>query len=222
MNPLIDVPDIKNHVAFSILEKSVNKYKTSKPLIVGITGAGGAGKTTFADNIVLYYGKEHCATIDLDDYLISREERGTLGLTGYHPQANNLSLARDNILELINCKDIQKPTYNHVTGKSGETQIVNSRPLIIIEGVTTLYPELADLINISFYLDALESTQIQSRIERDVNKRGYTLQQALTLFEALKPDYKKYIEPGKKLASVVFEVGTDYVMRIETMRLNLE
>ena len=59
---------------------------------------------------------------------------------------------------------------------------------------------------------ALEATQIQSRIERDVKQRGYTHKEAMALFESLKPHYAKYIEPTKKFASVVVEVSTDYVV----------
>ena len=61
-------------------------------------------------------------------------------------------------------------------------------------------------------MDALEETQIQSRIERDVKHRGYSIAEALILYEAVKPDYHKFIEPTKVFASVVCEVGPDYVM----------
>lgn len=214
MKPLTQIPDPKNRIAFQILGELIIKYKTDSPLIIGITGAGGAGKTTFARNIVQYYGTDNCATIDLDDYLISRDERGKLGLTGYNPRANKLSLAREHIETLQQNKEINKPRYDHSTGKVLESEIMIPKPLIIIEGVTTLYDELKDLNHISFYLDAPETTQIQSRIKRDVETRGYTLEQALTLIDSVRPDYKKYIEPTKHFATVVFEVHLDYVMHL--------
>ncbi len=212
MNPKNPIPDVKNKGAFEILESAVKKYKSDKPLVVGITGSGGAGKTTFGKNIVIYYGSENCVSIDLDDYLIPRETRGKLGITGYHPKANKLFEARSNIIELISRKSILKPCYDHSTGKVLSNETISPREIIVIEGVTPLYPELVELNNISFFLYANEETQIQSRIERDVKERNYSLEEALILYESLKPDYKKLIEPTKQLVDVIFEVGIDYVM----------
>lgn len=212
MIPINSMPDKKNKYVFNFVMKVVKQIKTTRPLVIGITGAGGAGKTTFGNNIMQYFGKENCVSIDLDDYLISREERGKLGLTGYHPRANNLYLARENICDLIQGKSILKPRYDHSTGKNLIKERVTPKELIILEGVTTLYNELREINDISFFLDALEETQIKSRIERDVNIRGYSIAEALTLFESLKPLYAEFIEPTKKYASAIFEVDTDYVM----------
>ena len=222
MKPVCELPDYKNRVAFGILEELVNKHKKKEPLVIGITGAGGAGKTTFAGNIVLFYGSENCLSIDLDDYLISRAERGKQGLTGYNPKANNLVLARQNISDLISRKEIKKPKYNHTNGTMSESELIKPKPLIIIEGVTTLYDELKDLNDLSFYLDAPETTQIQSRIKRDVDTRGYTLKEALTLIESVRPDYKKFIEPTREYATVVFDVGLDYVMHLVRIKKQIK
>lgn len=209
MNPLQQIPDQKNERFFKLIAE---RLKYLEQTCIGITGAGGAGKSTLAINLMNYFGRENSVAIDLDDYLISRSERGRLGLTGYQPGANNLSLARQHILSLRSGKFIQKPIYDHATGNNTEVELVEPRPLLIFEGVTTLYQELDDLYDLSIFLDALEETQIKSRIERDVNKRGYSLDEALALYENLKPHYQKYIEPTKDKATIIGEVGTDYVI----------
>lgn len=212
MKPNNPVPDPKNSEAFDLVRWAVERFKTSKPYLIGITGAGGAGKTTFGKNIEKYYGPENCVSIDLDDYLLSREMRGKLEISGYHPKANKLFLARANIEDLKAGKPMQKPVYNHSTGKVLPDEIVAPRELIIIEGVTTLYPELAELNDLSFFLDAEDETQIKSRIQRDVKERGYSLEEALALFHALKPDYERFIAPTKDRASVIVRVSPDYIM----------
>ncbi len=90
MKPKNPIPDEKNQEAFDIVKLAVERYKADKPYVIGITGAGGAGKTTFGQNIERYYGLENCISVDLDDYLISREMRGKLEVSGYNPKANKL------------------------------------------------------------------------------------------------------------------------------------
>ncbi len=212
MKPQNSIPDPKNQEAFDIVRMVVELHKINRPFIIGITGAGGAGKTTFGVNIEKYFGSDNCVSIDLDDYLIDRETRGKLGLTGYNPRANKLFIARKNIEDIRLGKTIQKPIYNHSTGKILPYETIEPKKLVIIEGVTTLYSELSELNDLSFFLDALEETQIKSRIERDVNQRGYTPDEALELFQSLKPEYERFIAPTKDRASVIFRVEPDYIM----------
>jgi phosphoribulokinase len=212
MKPVVQIPDLKNREAFELVARAIERYQTDLPFVIGITGAGGAGKTTFGKNIETYYGSKNCESIDLDDYLLSREERGRLEVTGYNPLANKLALARRNILDLKKGKPARKPRYNHANGKILSDETLMPRRLIIIEGVTTLYKELSDLNDLSFFLDATKETQIKSRLERDVRTRGYTREEALALLETIRPDYERFIEPTKRLASVVMNVRPDYVM----------
>ncbi|MCC7574723.1 hypothetical protein KO361_03975 [Candidatus Woesearchaeota archaeon] len=209
---LNNITDLKNYKMFNLISFYL---KNKEQVCIGITGAGGAGKTTLAINLVNYFGVDNSLAIDLDDYLISREERGKLGLTGYQPEANNLILAREQILELKKGNEIKKPVYDHSTGKRERFEIVIPKPIMIFEGVTTLYDELDDVYDLSIFLDALEETQIKSRIERDVNIRSYTIDEALELYKNLKPYYAKYIEPTKKKANIIGEVGADYVIHIK-------
>lgn len=213
MRPINPLPDRKNRHAFGLVQRVVSAY-SKIPLVIGITGAGGAGKTTFASNIARHYGPKQCVTLDLDDYLLPRDMRGKLGITGYNPQANKISEAREHIEQLMSGEEITKPVYDHSIGSICGSELISPQSLIIIEGVTTLYPELTDVYTFSIFLDACDETQIKSRIERDVKRRGYTLNEALALYRNLQPDYKKYVAPTRRHASVVFEVTPDYVMRV--------
>ncbi len=214
LNPENPIPDPKNDILFNIIKGVIfelSNKENNKNILLGITGAGGAGKTTLAGNIIKFYSKDIALAIDLDDYLISREQRGKLGLTRYDIEANKLQYARQNIIDLSYNKNIKKPRYNHSTGEVLSEEEVQPKKLIVLEGVTSLYPPLRDLYNFSVFMDAFEETQIKSRIERDVNKRMYTLEEALLLFEKLKPLYKKLVEPTRKYASLEGTVDINYV-----------
>lgn len=207
------VPDSKNEHVYELVKRVLEKfYCSGEPFVIGISGAGGAGKTTFATNLTKFIGEELSLAIDLDDYLVSREERGKLEVTGYNPNANKLSLARSNLEYLKARKTAMKPRYDHTSGKVLPSEEVKPHEVIIVEGVTTLYPELKELYNLSFFLDASDETQIKSRITRDVKERGYTLEEAIALFKAVQPDYQRYIEPTKSFADIIFAVDTNYIM----------
>ncbi len=93
-------------------------------------------------------------------------------------------------------------------------EAITPKKVIVVEGVTTLYPELKELYDVSFFLDAPDETQIKSRITRDVKERGYTLEQALALFKAVQPDYKLFVEPTKLVSDIIVQVSPEYVMTL--------
>jgi len=206
--------DIKNTRIFQLVETILKNHYTKGPFLIGISGAGGAGKTTLAKNLCEFIGEKYSLTIDLDDYLISRQERGKLEVTGYNPIANKLHVAHNNLEGLRLGNKIKKPKYDHRTGEILPEEEVEPKDIIIAEGVTTLYPELRELYNLSFFLDAPNETQIKSRITRDVIERGYTLEEAIALFHAVQPDYKRFIEPTKAFADIVVHVSIDYIMTV--------
>lgn len=212
-NEQSQISDIKNRHIYLLVKHLLENHLEGESIkLFGISGAGGAGKTTFAGNLTKFLGIKNSLAIDLDDYLISREERSKLEITGYNPRANKLALARANFTDLIGNKAIRKPRYDHSTGKVLSDENVNPNKIVIVEGVTTLYPELREIYDISFFLDASDETQIKSRITRDVAERGYTLDEALELFKATKPDYQRFIEPTKEFADIVLGVNIDYIM----------
>lgn len=208
-----DIPDAKNEQVYILVRKLLDSYFVGDgKKLFGISGAGGAGKTTFASNLIKFFGAENSIAIDLDDYLISREERSKLEITGYNPRANKLALAREHLIALKSNKTVKKPIYDHSTGKVLPDGEVKPKNIILVEGVTTLYPELRELYDLSLFLDASDETQIKSRITRDVAERGYTLEEALDLFKAIKPDYQRFVEPTKKFADIVLSINTHYIM----------
>jgi uridine kinase len=142
------IPDKKNSHVFRLVERIVRNQYAGNTFFIGIAGAGGTGKTTFAKNLCDFIGPGLCATIDLDDYLFSRGYRAKLEITGYNPAANRLDLARYNLEDLKQGREITKPRYDHRTGKLLPEEKVEPRNIIIVEGVTTLYPELQELHNI--------------------------------------------------------------------------
>ncbi|MDP4012502.1 MAG: hypothetical protein Q8R00_02755 [Candidatus Nanoarchaeia archaeon] len=214
------VPDQKNAHVYRLIENIFyNFYQGDMPYFIGISGPGGAGKTFFAENITKFFGGKNCTQIHLDDYMMAREERRKFGYTGENPNANNMDLARSNLLDLRSNRSTKKPIYNHADGTVLQDEEIIPNKIIVVEGLSTFFPELRELYNLSFFLDASEKVQIKSKVERDVKERGYTLEKALELFANIQPQYKEFIEPTKEFANVICGVDINYIMTPQKLNL---
>ena len=116
----------------------------SKPILIGITGGTGSGKSTIADALYSNFSKDCIAMIQQDMYYkdqshLSMEERVK---TNYdHPMAFDNDLLVEHLKALINGKSIEKPSYDFtVHNRSKETAIVESRDIILVEGILILEP----------------------------------------------------------------------------------
>jgi len=209
-------PNIKtqNEIFFQGLIKSISMTLNCRPCIIGVSGAGGVGKTTTGELLEAYFGKEKCISIDGDNYLrYERQKKLEKGLTGYNPKCNRMDLVREHLIELRECRPILKPVYDLKDGTFLTEERIEPKKIIIISGVIALYEELADLLDISVFLDASEETQIQTRMKRDTTQRDYTREQVIENMKQFSRDFDLYLGPSKENASIVCDVDADHVMR---------
>ena len=144
----------------------------SKPILIGITGGTGSGKSTIADALYSNFSKDCIAMIQQDMYYkdqshLSMEERVK---TNYdHPMAFDNDLLVEHLKALINGKSIEKPSYDFtVHNRSKETAIVESRDIILVEGILILEdPRIRELLDIKVYVD----TDADIRIFKKTCKR---------------------------------------------------
>ena len=152
----------------------------SKPILIGITGGTGSGKSTIADALYSNFSKDCIAMIQQDMYYkdqshLSMEERVK---TNYdHPMAFDNDLLVEHLKALINGKSIEKPSYDFtVHNRSKETAIVESRDIILVEGILILEdPRIRELLDIKVYVDTDADIRILRRLVRDINERGRTV-----------------------------------------------
>lgn len=184
---------------------------TSKPdrvVLIGVAGDSGCGKSTFLRRITDLFGEDFVTVICLDDYhSLDRKQRKETGITALDPRANNFDLMYEQIKALKSGETIDKPIYNHETGKLDPPEKIHPNHIVVIEGLHPLYDErVRGLLDFSVYLDISDEVKIAWKIQRDMAERGHTYEDVLAAINARRPDFKAYIDPQKEHADVVLQV----------------
>lgn len=178
------------------------------PIIVGVAGDSGSGKTTFSDGIRQLIGSDLVSTICTDGYhKEDREQRQRSGRLPLDPDANHLDLLQQHLADLKQRKTIHVPIYNHATGKFDPAECLQPTPIIIVEGLHVLYPPFLPFLDFTLYVAPERAVKWAWKWERDVKKRGHkaeSLEQEMLQREAA---FVRWIDAQKIDANVVIKIG---------------
>jgi phosphoribulokinase len=178
-------------------------------MIVGVSGDSGSGKTTYSNGIRSLIGADLVNTLELDGYhKEDRQQRKISGRLPLDPDANRLDLIRKHLTELKQGKSVEIPIYNHKTGKFDRPKQLFPSPIIIVEGLHALYPELLPFLDFSIYVDPDRDVKWQWKYERDVKKRGHLAETLQTEMLQREAAYKRWIDFQKTNANVVIKIFT--------------
>lgn len=183
-----------------------------KPVIIGIAGGTGSGKSTFTNRLKKAFG-DSISVLYHDNYYKAHdelpfEERKLLNYD--HPDAFDSDLLVHDIMELKEGRSIISPTYDYtIHNRAKETVLVEPRKVILIEGILTLYdPRLRDLMDIKIFVDADADERILRRVIRDTKERGRDIENIVDQYlTTVKPMHYLYVEPTKRLADIVVNSG---------------
>lgn len=194
-----------------------------KPVVIGITGGSGSGKTSVTKKIHEVFQGHSVVVIEQDDYYkdqshLALEER--LKTNYDHPLAFDTDLLIQHIHQLINRQAIEKPTYDYTLHtRSAEKVIVDSQDVIILEGILVLEDErLRDLMDIKLFVDTDSDIRIIRRILRDIHDRGRTVDSVVEQYvTVVRPMHNQFIEPTKKYANIIIPEGGENAVAIDLM-----
>ena len=195
----------------------------NRPILIGIAGGTGSGKSTVAKAIFSALPKKNIAIIEQDSYYndqteLSYDERIK---TNYdHPLSFDNKLLHQQLVSLLNGETIEKPVYNFsIHNRAEETLRVESKDIIILEGIMILEDEsLRDIMDIKIFVDTDPDVRIIRRIVRDINERGRTLESVIEQYlKTVKPAHEQFIEPSKKFADIIIPEGGYNKVAIDIM-----
>ena len=180
-----------------------------KPILIGIAGASGSGKTHVADCIIESIGSEKAIIIQEDFYYkdlsdMPFEERACQNFD--HPDAFDHALLAEHLLQPLNGETISRPIYDYkIHTRIRETKTIEPRDLIILEGILIFNTaQLRDLMNLRVFMDTDLDTCLTRRLKRDTTERGRTADSVIQQYEkTVRPMYYQFIEPSKNYADIL-------------------
>ena len=184
-----------------------------KPIVIGITGGTGSGKSTIAREIYESFNEKNITMIEQDCYYkdqsnLEPEERVK---TNYdHPKAFDNDLLIEHIKSLVAGETIEKPIYDFsIHNRVKETITVEPNQIIIVEGILIFENEkLRDLMDIKIFVDTDADVRIVRRIVRDINERGRTLESVINQYLTMvRPMHLQFTEPSKRYADLIIPEG---------------
>lgn len=183
------------------------------PLVIGIAGGTGSGKTTVARTILRRVGADHIAFLPHDAYYrdlsgLPLEERKKLNFD--HPDSLETELMIQHLHALKSWQPAPLPVYDFATHtRVARTVLVEPQAIILVEGILIFYEiELRKLFDVKIFVDTDADIRFIRRLQRDISERGRTAESVMKQYlETVRPMHMEFVEPSKRYADVIIPEG---------------
>lgn len=194
-----------------------------QPLIIGIAGGTGSGKTTVTNRILQSLATDEVTVIAHDSYYhdIGYFKGSLPDMINFdHPASLETSLLEQHLRSLRNGKNVEQPLYNFTTLKRmNETMTLRPTPIIIVEGILIFVERsLRELMNIKVFIDADADERLMRRIKRDIVERGRSIDSVMDQYvRTVKPMHLEFVEPSKHWADIIVPRGAENLVAIDML-----
>lgn len=199
----------------------------TRPILVGIAGGSGSGKTTVAEKIMektaqpVVFLKQDSYYRNFDGMTI--EEKRAINYD--HPSAYDDDLLIDHLQRLTRGESVDVPVYNYARyERESRTEHVEPRPIIIVEGILVLEnAALRNLLDIKLYVDTDADVRFIRRLLRDTHERGRTVDSVVAQYmDVVRPMHLQFIEPTKRYADLIIPEGGYNLVAIDVIVSKLQ
>jgi len=183
------------------------------PIIIGVAGGTGSGKTTVSQAILERVGRDRIAYIQHDSYYkdqshLPPEERAKINFD--HPDALETGLLVQHLKQLRAGHPVEVPVYDFTTHtRTSQTRRVEPRRVILVEGILIFADDaLRDMMDVKIYVDTDADIRFIRRLERDITERGRTMRSVIDQYLAtVRTMHLEFVEPSKRYADVIIPEG---------------
>jgi uridine kinase len=199
-----------------------------EPIIIGVAGGTGSGKTTVASRILERVGTEHITYIAHDSYyrdLGHLPKRLRAQVNFDHPDSLETELLVEHLRELRQGNTVEIPIYDFTSHtRTGRTERVDVAPVVIVEGILVFVePELRKLFDVKIYIDTDADVRFIRRLRRDIEERGRSVESVCEQYlSTVRPMHLEFVEPSKRYADVIIPEGGFNEVAIEMVAARLK
>jgi uridine kinase len=183
------------------------------PLIIGIAGGSGSGKTTVAQSILQRVGPERIAYLQHDEYYkdlsgLPPVQRAAINFD--HPNSLETSLLEQHIELLKQGQPVEVPIYDFAThSRTNRTFTVSPRRVVLVEGILIFTEQvLRELFDVKIFVDTDSDLRFIRRLQRDISERGRLMESVVKQYlTTVRPMHLEFVEPSKRYADVIIPEG---------------
>ena len=195
----------------------------NKPIIIGVAGGSGSGKTTVSRALYERFSGHPITIIEQDYYYkdqaeLSLEERRQQNYD--HPFAFDNDLLYQQLGQLLNRQAVELPQYDYTADtRAAHTKYQEPVDVIILEGILALYDEkVRSLMDIKLYVDTDSDLRFIRRLQRDFLERGRSIESVVTQYtEQVRPMHNQFVEPTKRYAQIIIPSDEQNVVAVDVL-----
>lgn len=197
------------------------------PIVIGIAGGSGSGKTTVANKILDRVGADRIAYLPHDAYyrdLTHLTQARRIEINFDHPDSLETELMGRHILKLKSWQAIDLPIYDFTRHcRTEQTIRIEAQRVILVEGIL-IFAEAAlrELFDVKIFVDTDADLRLIRRLQRDITERGRTTETVIRQYlSTVRPMHLEFVEPSKRYADVIIPEGgfNEVAMDMVTTRI---
>ncbi len=194
---------------------------SDNPLIIGVGGGSGSGKTTVVRHILNGIGEKNIQLLQHDSYYrdlshLPLEERKKQNFD--HPASLETELMIRHVDALKNGYKVEVPVYDFAAHTRSEvTESITPKEIILLDGILIFTePKLRKQMDIKLFVDTDGDVRLLRRIKRDIMERGRELEGVMNQYERyVRPMHLEFVEPSKRYADIIIPRGGENQVALE-------
>jgi uridine kinase len=198
------------------------------PLVIGIAGGSGSGKTTVAQAILQRVGPSQIAYLQHDSYYqdLSRLPPAQRDEVNFdHPNSLETALLIQHVISLRDKKPVEVPIYDFsIDARTDRTFTIQPRRVVLVEGILIFVEaELRKLFDVKIFVDTDSDLRFIRRLQRDIAERNRTTESVVKQYlSTVRPMHLEFVEPSKRYADIIIPQGGFNVAALDMVVARIE